>query len=105
MTNLIRKYGRILRAPENFLQPEVIDEIHRGQLDENRRGFLRKSLLAASATLAAGTSLAAQSVGEGDPNILVLPEHSRTLGKPVAAIPTACRRFTRPTCCAASRPA
>ncbi len=86
MTNLIRKYGRILRAPENFLQPEVIDEIQRGQLDENRRGFLRKSLLAASASLTAGGALAA-SVGEGDPNILVLPEHSRTLGKPVASNP------------------
>jgi sulfane dehydrogenase subunit SoxC len=89
MTNLIRKYGRILRAPENFLPPELIVEIGRGQLDENRRGFLRKSFLAAGASLAAGSALAqsAAAIGEGDPNILVLPEHSRTLGKPVAANP------------------
>jgi sulfane dehydrogenase subunit SoxC len=90
MVNLIRKYGRILRAPENFLQPELIAEIHRGQLDETRRGFLRKSFLAAGASLAAGTALArsAAAIGaDGDPNILALPEHSRTLGKPVAANP------------------
>jgi sulfane dehydrogenase subunit SoxC len=88
MTNAIRKYGKLLRAPENFLQPELIDEMNRGGLDASRRGFLRKSFLAAGATLAAGTSLAqSMPVGDGDPNILVLPEHSRTLGKPVAANP------------------
>lgn len=90
MANLIRKYGRILRAPENFLQPELIDEVNRGALDENRRGFLRKSFLAASASLAGGAALAqsAAAIGaDGDPNILVLPEHSRTLGKPVASNP------------------
>ncbi len=89
MANLIRKYGRILRAPENFLQPELIAEINSGQLDETRRGFLRKSFLAASATLAAGSALARRAaIGpDGDPNILVLPEHSRTLGKPVASNP------------------
>jgi sulfane dehydrogenase subunit SoxC len=90
MSNLIRKYGRIQRAPENFLQPELIDEINRDGLDESRRGFLRKSFLAAGASLAAGTTLAqsASAIGaNGDPNILNLPEHSRTLGKPVAANP------------------
>jgi sulfane dehydrogenase subunit SoxC len=90
MANLIRKYGRILRAPENFLQPEMVDEMNRGQLDESRRGFLRQSFLAASASLAAGTALAqgaAATGADGDPNILVLPEHSRTLGKPVASNP------------------
>jgi sulfane dehydrogenase subunit SoxC len=90
MSNLIRKYGRIQRAPENFLQPELIDAINRGGLDESRRGFLRRSFLAAGASLAAGTALAqsASTIGpDGDPNILNLPEHSRTLGKPVAANP------------------
>ena len=90
MANVVRKYGRLQRAPENFLQPELIDEISRAGLDESRRGFLRKSFLAASATLAAGGALAqgvAASGTEGDPNILVLPEHSRTLGKPVASNP------------------
>jgi sulfane dehydrogenase subunit SoxC len=90
MSNLVRKYGRIQRAPENFLQPELIDTINREGLDESRRGFLRKSFLTAGASLAAGTVLAqsASAVGpDGDPNILNLPEHSRTLGKPVAANP------------------
>ena len=89
MTNAIRKYGKVLRAPENFLQPDLIDEINRKGLNESRRGFLRKSFLAAGASLAAGTSLAQSgpSDADGDPNILVLPEHSRTLGKPVAANP------------------
>ncbi len=87
MANLFKKYGRILRAPENFLQPELVDEIQRGQLDEQRRGFLRKSVLAAGASLAAGGALAQTAGALGDPNILVLPEHSRTLGKPVAANP------------------
>jgi sulfane dehydrogenase subunit SoxC len=90
MANLIRKYGRILRAPENFLGSELIDEINHGRLDEGRRGFLRQSFLAASASLAAGTALAQDALAagaDGDPNILVLPEHSRTLGKPVASNP------------------
>lgn len=90
MANLIQKYGRILRAPENFLQPELIEEINRGPLDDNRRGFLRKSFLAASASLAAGTALAQSAAtfgADGDQHILALPEHSRTLGKPVASNP------------------
>lgn len=90
MANLIRKYGRLLRAPENYLQPELVNEINRAGLDESRRGFMRKSFLAASASLAAtGGALAQRAApgGDGDPNILTLPEHSRTLGKPVASNP------------------
>lgn len=90
MANVIKKFGRLQRAPENFLQPVLIDEISRAGLDESRRGFLRKSFLAAGASLAAGATLAqgAPASGtEGDPNILALPGHSTTLGKPVASNP------------------
>ena len=78
--------GRIVRAPENFIDGELRAQINKHGLDETRRGFLRKSFLAAGATLAAGSSIA-RAAAEGDPAILELPKHSRTLGQPVAARP------------------
>jgi len=85
MGNPIRKFGRIVKAPENFIERALINDINERGLDEERRGFLRRSFLAASAAMASGGALA--QAGEGDPNILTLPEHSRTLGKPVASAP------------------
>jgi sulfane dehydrogenase subunit SoxC len=85
-----RRFGRIAKAPENFLDRELIDEINTKGLDEQRRGFLRRSFLAASAAMAAGSALGQErpgASGDGDPHILTLPEHSRTLGRPVAAMP------------------
>lgn len=85
MTNDIKKTGRILRAPENFVDPVLAHDITTQGLSEERRGFLRKSFLAAGAAMAGGVSLArAAQSGDGDPNILNLPEHSTTLGQPVA---------------------
>jgi sulfane dehydrogenase subunit SoxC len=82
------KPGRLLRAPENFVDPLLAHEITRDGLSEQRRGFLRKSFMAAGAALAAGAAgRAAAQPGDGDPAILNLPEHSRTLGRPVAANP------------------
>lgn len=82
------KSGRIVRAPEHFVDPIVAHEITQQGLNAARRGFLRQSFLAASAALASGTALASASkMTDGDPNILTLPEHSTTLGKPVAANP------------------
>jgi sulfane dehydrogenase subunit SoxC len=83
------KPGRLLRAPENFVDPALAHAVTREGLSEERRGFLRRSFMAASAALAAGAAgrAAAQVAGDGDPAILQLPEHSRTLGKPVAANP------------------
>lgn len=82
------KGGRIVRAPEHFVDPTVAHEITQHGLNAARRGFLRQSFLAASAALASGTALASASkMTDGDPNILTLPEHSTTLGKPVAANP------------------
>ncbi|MES2025967.1 MAG: sulfite dehydrogenase [Pseudomonadota bacterium] len=86
MTKEALKAGRIVRAPENFVDPVLAQEITSQGLSEERRGFLRKSFLAASAAMASGVSFAqtGSAVGDGDPNILNLPEHSTTLGQPVA---------------------
>jgi len=64
-----RKPGRLRPAPENYLLPAPV----------GRRDFLR-------AGVAAGAAIAARGAGaEGDPAILELPAHSRSLGAPVAA--------------------
>ena len=57
------KFGRLQPAPENFISTELIDDIRDHGLNDSRREFLRKSLAAASAALAAGTSLAAWEAG------------------------------------------
>lgn len=86
MSNKIIKMGRVLPAPENFVDPQLAQEITKNGLDETRRGFLFKSFLAASAALVSGSAVA-QSLKNnkflGDSNILNLPEHSTTLGNPV----------------------
>ena len=70
------------RAPENFLDAQQILDVRAG-----RRGFLAHAL--AAATAAAGTAATAANAqpGQGDPNILELPAHSKGLGQPVAARP------------------
>ena len=87
MSDKTAKAGQIVRAPENFIAPALVEDINKGGLTSDRRGFLRRSFLAASAALAGGSALA-QTVAAapaGDPHILNLPEHSRILGNPVAA--------------------
>ncbi len=86
MSNEIKKIGRIQSAPENFVDVGLAHEITTRGLDETRRGFLINSFLAASTTLLSANALAEtvkSSAFIGDPNILSLPEHSTTLGKPV----------------------
>ena len=73
-----RAPGRLKRAPEHFLDPQQIAAVQAG-----RRDFLRGALLAAASVAAGGAS--AQLAG--DPAILELPEHSRSLGQAVAARP------------------
>ncbi|MGE5525618.1 MAG: sulfite dehydrogenase [Rhodospirillaceae bacterium] len=78
MSLFTRRSGRLQRAPESFLTPEEIAAIGSG-----RRGFLKTAL-------AVGGSLAGAAVvraAEGDPAILELPAHSKSLGKPVASRP------------------
>jgi sulfane dehydrogenase subunit SoxC len=60
------------RAPEHFLGREQIAQVAAG-----RRGLLRGAFASALAAAAGGAA------AQGDPNILVLPEHSKALGQPV----------------------
>ena len=77
--------GRLVKAPENFLDREGIRTVM-AEGKRGRRDFIRHAFAAAAAG-AAAPSLMAQSnpVGAegGDPNILNLPAHSRGLGQPV----------------------
>ena len=65
----------IQRAPESFLSSQQIRDIQAG-----RRGFLAGAFAAAAASM----SVHAQTQA-GDPNILNLPAHSKSLGQPVAS--------------------
>lgn len=87
MSNQSKKSGRILRAPENFVDSALARDITTHGLNDERRNFLRKSFLAAGAAIASGTAFAKTSAGaaEGDPNILELPEWATTLGQSVAS--------------------
>ncbi|MGB3072400.1 MAG: sulfite dehydrogenase [Ottowia sp.] len=77
--------GRLVKAPENFLDREGIRTVM-AEGKRGRRDFIRNAFAAAAAS-AAAPSLMAQSnpVGTegGDPNILNLPAHSKGLGQPV----------------------
>ena len=80
------KPGRLVKAPENFLAPEVVRQVFR-QAQSGRRGFIARAFAAAGAVLAAPAMAQSNPVPSqgGDPNILELPEHSRGLGRPVAS--------------------
>jgi sulfane dehydrogenase subunit SoxC len=84
--------GRIQKAPEHFVSRELASEIESSGLDATRRGFLRSSFLAAGALASGAASALAVDAAkapapDGDPLILNLPDHAKTLGKPVAASP------------------
>src|SRR5690625_3590404 len=81
--------GRLRKAPENFLAPDLAKQITREGLNDTRRGFLRSSFAAAAATVAAGGSLraAASEDAADDPLITELQPWNRTLGRPVASRP------------------
>jgi len=81
--------GRLIKAPENFLDPAGIRQVF-AEAKSGRRDFMRKAFSAAAAAGAAAAAPAALATsnpvqaGEGDPNILTLPEHSKGLGQAVA---------------------
>ena len=77
-----RKYGvpGLRKSPENFLSPDQIADVAAG-----RRGFLRDAFAFATAGAAALASPSGQAEPKGDSNILELPQHTKGLGKPVAA--------------------
>ncbi len=87
MTERFQRRGRLLKAPENFVDDKLASDISGKGLNSERRDFLRRSFLAASASLASASSLASAATPDGDPAILKLPEHSTSLGKPVATHP------------------
>jgi sulfane dehydrogenase subunit SoxC len=71
--------GRLVKAPENFIGPAGVRRVF-SEAKAGRRDFVRGAFAAALAGTAAPAALAAA----GDPNILVLPEHSTGLGQGVA---------------------
>ncbi len=76
------KLGRVIRAPENYLDQALIRDISVEGINDQRRGFIKKSFLAAVGAVTADRAFSAP-----DPAIVNLPEHSKTLGKPVASRP------------------
>jgi sulfane dehydrogenase subunit SoxC len=76
-----RVHGRLNQAPEGFLDRAAISAVQ-AEAREGRRGFLRQAFAAA---LVGGAGAAGAQRNDGDPNILNLPEHSRSLGQGVAS--------------------
>jgi sulfane dehydrogenase subunit SoxC len=80
--------GRLLKAPESFLDAEGVRTVFR-EAREGRRDFIRSafaSAVAAGSTLAAGKAAAQANpvpAEGGDPNILKNPEHTTGLGQSV----------------------
>ncbi|MBI3503580.1 MAG: sulfite dehydrogenase [Proteobacteria bacterium] len=77
-----RARGRLLAAPENFLDPPSIAEISKG-----RRDLLRAGFAAALAVVAGTPGNAGALTAKGDDEILEPQPWSTSLGRPVAAMP------------------
>jgi len=73
-------HGRLNKAPEGFLERAAIGAVQT-EAREGRRDFIRQAFAAA---LAGSVGTAAAQANDGDPNVLTLPEHSRSLGQGVA---------------------
>jgi sulfane dehydrogenase subunit SoxC len=74
--------GRLIAAPENFLDGAGVRAVFAG-----RRDFMRRAFATASAAALAPAALAQANpvpANGGDPHILNLPAHSTGLGQPVA---------------------
>ncbi|MEP7137994.1 MAG: sulfite dehydrogenase [Caldimonas sp.] len=72
--------GRIRKAPEGDLAPEVAQEARKA-----RRRFMASALAMGAGVAATRAAATPARTDEGDPAILTLPEHSTGLGRPVAA--------------------
>src|SRR5450755_298340 len=72
--------GRILKAPEDNLPPEAVQESRKA-----RRRFMAGALAMGAGVAAKRVAAAPARTDDGDPAILTLPEHSKGLGQPVAA--------------------
>ncbi|WP_348693219.1 sulfite dehydrogenase [Duganella fentianensis] len=71
--------GRIVKAPEGFLDDAALEQARKA-----RRNFMGKALAMGAGVAGSAAALAAPE--QGDPAILTLPTHSKTLGQPVAAL-------------------
>jgi sulfane dehydrogenase subunit SoxC len=81
------KPGRLQRAPEHFVDMAELAQAKAAGGPDGRRRFLRNAFATASVALAAGGVRAQANpvpAEGGDPNILNLPAHSKSLGQPVA---------------------
>ena len=84
MNSESKRPGRLIKAPDSFLDPQGVRQVH-AEAKAGRRDFLRAAFVAASAAAGGAAQAAASRRGdEGDPNILALPEHSKSLGQAVA---------------------
>jgi sulfane dehydrogenase subunit SoxC len=86
VSSLDHPSGRLIKAPENFLSPEGVRTVF-SEAKTGRRSFVRGAFAAALAGAATPAALAHANpvpTDGGDPNILVLPEHSKGLGQAVA---------------------
>ena len=80
-----QRSGRLIKAPEHFLDPEGVRTVFR-EAKSGRRDFIRRAFAGAAAAGAAPLALAQANpvpADGGDPNILNLPEHTTGLGQPV----------------------
>ena len=80
-----QRSGRLIKAPEHFLDPEGVRTVFR-EARSGRRDFIRRAFAGAAAAGAAPLALAQVNpvpADGGDPNILNLPEHTTGLGQPV----------------------
>ncbi|MDZ7854891.1 sulfite dehydrogenase [Sphaerotilus sp.] len=78
--------GRLIKAPENFLDPAGVRTVFQ-EAKAGRRDFIRRAFAGAAAAGAAPLVLAQANpvpAEGGDPNILNLPEHTVGLGQGVA---------------------
>ena len=79
-----RTPGRLLKAPEHFLDPAGVRRVF-AEGKGGRRDFIRSAFAAAGSAAAAAAAAANRLPAEGgDFNILQLPAHSTGLGQPVA---------------------
>ncbi len=79
--------GRVLRAPEHFVDTGLQREVEQHGMDVTRRRFLRNSFAGAAATAAAGAGSLAMAGTAGDDMILKPRPWATSLGQPVATRP------------------
>ncbi|MBY4597422.1 sulfite dehydrogenase [bacterium BD-1] len=79
--------GRLLKAPEGFLDNDFIKSVNKEGFNEERRDWMRRMFTAAAGVAAAAALPRLAAAQEGDPDILNLPPWSTSLGLPVAHRP------------------